>query len=220
MKYLRKFETEADVNMSVLPNVVLVGDTGKIVYNALNGVFIQHIDGTLYTTDEWTAKGFSNDEANGVAVGNGEVAFVLAKDNISTSINWASDTSTLVEGVLATTDRNASYKDFDGARNTRRILSIDKSQAAYLCANHIFPNGNKGYLPAVGEINMVVRNFHNVNNALQLIGGTALSSVYLWSSTQYNATTAWCGYCAYGMGAVARERAKNTANYVRPFTTL
>lgn len=220
MKYLRKFETEADVNMSIMPNVVLAEDTGKIVYNALNGVFIQHIDGTLYTTDEWTAKGFANDQANGVAVGNGVVRFVVAKDNISTSINWASDTSTLVEGVLATTDRNASYKDFDGARNTRRILSIDKSQAAYLCANHIFPNGNKGYLPAVGEINMANSSFHNVNNALQLIGGTALSSVYLWSSTQYNATTAWCGYCGYGTGAVAREKAKNTANYVRPFTTL
>lgn len=69
--------------MEIQPNVVLVGDEARILYNVEpqlpKGAFIQHIDGKLYTTDQWSAMGFTNDEANGVAVISDNAKFVIAK---------------------------------------------------------------------------------------------------------------------------------------------
>ena len=48
MKYLRKFATKADMADLEQPNVVLIGDTEKVLYNAkiyANGVYNKHIDG-------------------------------------------------------------------------------------------------------------------------------------------------------------------------------
>lgn len=217
MKYLRKFETEADVNMSVTPNVVLVGETGKVVYNAFNGVYIQHIDGSLYTTDEWTAKGFANEQANGVAVGKGSAKFVIAKEYINSYMAWSSDTSNLVNGIVTTEDSSVAKKDYDGAKNTKLIAAIDTSKAAYSCANYVFPNGQKGYLPALGEWMAAAAYKTKIDNAMTLIGGIAISSQSCWSSTQLSATAAWIYNWNYGY---TNNMSKNSAGYVRAFSAL
>ena len=217
MKYLRKFETEAEIAMSVLPNVVLAKDTGRIIYNVINGVFIQHIDGTLYTTDEWTAGGFSNDLANGVAVGNGAVKFVIAKTIISTKVAWSSDTSNAVDGVMLTSDTNAAEKDYAGMANTKLIAATDTSGAAYICAHFEFPNGTKGYLPALGELYIAYKNKSAINNAMALIGGANLGTTYYWSSTQHSATRAWAFNVGEGNSA---NDFKSGSGYVRVFAAL
>ena len=214
MKYLRKFETEADVNMSVVPNVVLAEDTGKIVYNALNGVFIQHIDGTLYTTNEWTAGGFTNDQANGVAVGNGVVRFVVAKTQF-TSVKWSA-TASLIEGVLVTDDQNIAKTDYAGITNTKIIARNDTIGAAYICANYIFPNGKKGYLPSYGELYLAYQKSNAIRTAMNLIGGVTLNQDY-WSSTQVSATAAW-GY-RFSWNDVTNW-GKTSTSAALPFTTL
>ena len=122
MKYLRKFETEADVQdwqMSeecVKPNVVLVGDTNGVNYNVspLSGVMIQHIDGSFYTTSEWSANGFANDQANGVAVFAPNSKFVIAKTSFGQTA-WSSDTSNAVEGVMLTSTLETAKTDYAGA---------------------------------------------------------------------------------------------------------
>lgn len=214
MKYLRKFETEADVNMSIVPNVVLVGDTGKVIYNALNGVFIQHIDGTLYTTDEWTAGGFTNDQANGVAVGNGVVRFVVAKTQL-TSVKWSA-TASLIEGVLVTEDENTAKTDYAGITNTQIIARNDTTGAAHACANYIFPNGKKGYLPSYGELYLANQKKTAIQTAMNLIGGVKLNYTY-WSSTQVSSTLAW-GYDFYW--SRFSNYSKTSTSLVLPFTTL
>ena len=147
MKYLRKYETEADIDIDVTPNVVLVNDTKKVLYNYNPplplGVFIQHVDGKLYTTDEWTAKGFSNDEANGVAVSTEECAFVIAKEDAIGDKMWTSNRGTLIEGIITTKDSNVAKNDYRGKENTDLILVTDTSEAVYSCANFLFPNGAK-----------------------------------------------------------------------------
>lgn len=217
MKYLRKFETEADVNMSVIPNVVLVGDTGKIVYNALNGVFIQHIDGTLYTTNEWTAGGFTNDQANGVAVGSGAVKFVIAKEDVSKS-TWSSDGNNAVNGVMLTADESSAKKDYAGVENTNRIMDAYTSgTAAHAAVNYIFPSGAKGYLPALGELQIVRENMTAIKNAMTLIGGTWFITTKYWASTQQSVSNAWAYDWDYKWPFHAT---KTQSLYVRPFTTL
>lgn len=208
MKYLKEFATESDVNMSVLPNVVLVSDTGKVLYNVQpSGVYIQHIDGELYTTDEWTARGFSNEEANGVAVGQGDISFVVSKEK-SVSLQWCYDTENAVEGLAVISNAADAEKDYNGVANTALIAGIDTSGAANYCANYTFPNGAKGYLPALGEVAILYANEQAVRKALALIGGDLDNT--LWSSTQGSANSAWLYRGAVGPFKTYK-RSKSTA---------
>lgn len=218
MKYLKKFATEAEVVMFAMPNVVLAEDTDNVLYNVRpKGVFIQHIDGSLYTTDQWTAGGFTSDQANGVAVLDQNASFVIAKEDISTSMAWSSNTSSLVSGVVTTTDITTAKTDYAGAANAALIAAIDTSKAAYSCANYAFPNGVKGYLPSLGEWAIAYANKSKVVAAMTLIGGTAIASNYYWSSTQYNAVVAWLLDWSSG-GTDGHVKSRN--NSVRAFSAL
>lgn len=199
MKHLRKFGTNADLQdwqiskECVKPNVVLFGGTGGVIYNVdpFSGVMIQHIDGLLYTTDEWSANGFANDQANGVAVITPKSKFVIAKTSLG-SMEWASDTSNTIAGVTTVYGSTSTARtDYAGAANTALIAAKDTGKAAYTCANFTFPNGTKGYLPALGEWNDAYAYKADVDAAMTLIGGTALGSNIYWSSTQASASAAW-----------------------------
>lgn len=199
MKYLRKFETADELSAwqtgseHVTPNVVLAADTKEVQYNvaAISGVFIQHIDGTLFTMAQWEEGDYGTSVANGVAVIDSAAKFVIAKEQISSSMAWSSNTSSLVDGVLATSDSTTAKTDYAGEANTALIAAIDTSKAAYSCANYEFPNGQKGYLPALGEWAVAYNYKADIVSAMSLIGGTAISSSYHWSSTQSSATNAW-----------------------------
>lgn len=170
---------------------VSASNSVTIDYVEKTDIYIQHIDGTLYTTDEWTAGGYANDQANGVAVVCASSSFVTRGAYVYTG-NWSSDTSNLVEGILTTAQSSKAITDFSGVANTALMLATDTSGAAYACNNYTFPNGAKGYLPALGEWNVVFLNKDRINAALTLIGISGVfGSYYYWSSTQASATAAW-----------------------------
>lgn len=204
--------------MFVKPNVVLVSDEGKVKYNVPmpNGVYIQHIDGKLYTEDSWTSGGFSNDEANGVAVMTDKVRFVIAKKNVGAKA-WSSNTSTLVDG-LATYSFTTASTDFAGYNNTQLMLATDTSGAGYSCANFTFPNGQKGYLPAMGEWSEAYANKSKIDSLMTKIGGAALRSSNYWSSTQYSSSSAFAWY--WYNGSMDYNTKSYTSYYVRAFTVL
>lgn len=217
MKHLKEFENEADVKVFVKPNVVLANDTGKVLYNVepVKGVFIQHIDGTLYTTAQWAESGISNDLANGVAVCTAEASFVVGR--YYANQKWSSDNSTLIDGVTTTEDSATALTDFAGRKNTEAILKTATSGAAYTCGNYIFPNGQKGYLPALGEACILFKNIRAVMSAWDQLGVYASGNTgYLHSSTQCDATRRW-GYG--GIGQAARGD-KNGATHFYPITEL
>ena len=218
MKYLKEFDNEADVQVFVQPNVVLANDTGNVLYNVepMRGVFIQHINGKLYTTTQWRESGFANDLANGVAVCDEEASFVMALKKYS-GVAWSSDTTTLVEGVTTTEDSTTARADYDGKKNTDAIIKTDTSGAAYLCANYVFPNGQKGYLPALGEWMVVNRYNSAISSAFSLLGTYFQGTGYGKSSTQKNATENWVYGFALG---VTTYGSKDVASYAYPFTTL
>lgn len=216
MKYLRKFATQNDVLMLVKPNVTYVEDTKSVLYNAYGGVFIQHIDGRLFTTENWSAGGFSNDEANGVAVLADEASFVIAKTVIG-RFSWSSNTNSIIEGVTTAVTVELAKQDFNGQANTALI----PGGAAEACKTYIFPNGKAGYLPSFGELDIVYKNKANVVRALSLIGASGLST-YLWSSTQKDASSAWNYIMSSGSGRNFSKLAANPGEYhsTRAFTTL
>lgn len=206
MKYLKKFATVEEYNAFLeggqlrRPNVSLVEEPFTTYYHnhIPLGIFIQHVNGTLYTTSEWADYTFSNDEANGVALINDNVRFVIAKTAIS-SVNWSSSQYTLVEGILTTDNVDAAKEDFAGYANTQLMLAKDTSGAGFSCANYTFPNGDKGYLPALGELFEILLNITAINSAMSLIGGQAINTGgSFWTSTQSASNAAWDAYSLYG----------------------
>lgn len=221
MKYLKKFENEEFVRMFLIPNVVLAEDTDKILYNVdSSGVYIQHIDGTLFTTEQWTARAYTSDLANGVAVCTLDTQFVIAKNEAleTGGAPWSGNSNTAIEGVMLTSDEDTAKKDYAGAANTALIAAASAIGAAKVCAEFTFPNGAKGHLPSLGEWAIALANKSKVDEAMSLIGGEDFVMIHsYWSSTQYSATMAWRILWDYG---TLRERPKSEAGSVWAFSAL
>lgn len=226
MKYLRKFATEAEVLMADTPNVVLAEDTKKVLYNIKsNGVYIQHINGNLYITSEWSANGFANDEANGIAIISDEASFVMAKSNVSNSgLSWGGRNKA-ISGIATATAGAEAIKDFNGFANTTKIIEqlngytyggVTGAPAAEACVAYVFPNGKRGYLPSMGEWRVAYKNSAAVIEAMHKIGAEHRIGYY-WTSTQEGPNSAWDMY--WEMGSVMNNY-KDTALHVRAFTTL
>lgn len=201
--------------------------TFTINYVERADVYIQHINGTLYTTDQWTSGGYANEDANGVAIvrpisGN----FVIAKTDVSSKLAWGGFDKTITDIVTSSSDSKAVL-DNDGAGNTPKIIEqcsgytssgVTGAPAVEGCANYTFPNGKTGYLGALGEWKAAYDNKTKVNSAMSLIGGTALNTPnYYWTSTQGNSSSSWkfgwnSGYLDYYY--------KSWTGYVRAFCLI
>ena len=222
MKYLRKFATEGERNAwqkgddYVKPNVVLVGDT--ITFNApqiLLGVSILHIDGNLYTPEQWTSEGFANELANGVVVNADEACFVIAKNDLDEKMKWSGVVDSEVNGILTSNKNDVALTDFAGQQNTDLIVTLSQTGAAAKCASFTFPNGAVGYLPALGELAVAYDNKEAVDLAMNLIGGVPMGDYLYWASTQSSTYYAWG--LSWQSGSVSTSY-KNDKYHVRPFT--
>lgn len=218
MTYLREFATQADYEAAVAaglakPNVSLVNEPFGVQYKQYVplGVFIQHVDGTLYTTDEWTAKGFVNDHANGVAVVD-TVSFVVASYRPN---KFWSTSSKLVENVVTSTSEEGAILDLNGKNNTAVISSNYADGAASLCSAHIFKNGKKGYLGAAGELAILSKHAEEIKEAGSLIGQRADLGYgeLVWTSTQCSSSEAWL----FDLGQGLLTKGVKSRNY-RAFT--
>lgn len=194
---------------------------------ANNGVFIQHIDGSLYTEAAWTSSGNSNDQANGIAVLSDVCSFVIAKENASSQdLKWGGF-KVLISDIVTTTNQAEAFLDYDGVGNTAKIISQLSGQtdskgtvgapAAEACANYVFPNGKAGYLPSYGEWHTAYNNKTAIVSAMTLIGGTAITKTYNQSSTQESQYISW----VYNWNKTSDYSGrKETAFPTRAFTTL
>jgi hypothetical protein len=227
MKYLRKFATASEMDKVERPGVALYADTLSVEYfpKTLPGVYIQHINKKVYTTNEWSTEGFDATEANGVAVVGESHSFVIAKNDASSSAAWGGS-GQIVNNAAAATAKDDAVLDLNGIGNTTAIIEqlSEGASAATAAEGYVFPNGQKGYLPSIGEWQMAFEKGAEVKSALALIGGTALAvyNKYHWSSTQADKASAW-RIDWYGVSGTAGEIGmfSKTAQYkVRAFTTL
>jgi hypothetical protein len=162
---------------------------------------IQHVDGTLYTADQWLAAeaaGTVTDaDANGVAVRYSKYAVCphVIHPTISTSsLRWSSNDS-IIPGISVIDNYNSLLTDVNGKANTDAILAavtaetIPDAPAAQYCDGVTFANGQKGYLPAGGEITAWPHNKNAIDACMIAIGGTTLNQdkpqfLYFWTSSQ------------------------------------
>ena len=189
------------------------------------GVYIQHVNGSLHTESEWTAGGYANSDANGVAVLGSDASFVIA-NNAFSNVSWGGyDVD--IPGVMQNSNYSKAILDFDGYGNTQKIIEklsgytdskgITGAPAAESCVNYTFPNGNKGYLPALGEMNMMENNIDAINSARVLIGAYRIQSGYTWSSTMFASTSAW----VFSLDSGSHDnRSKNEKLTVRILTSF
>lgn len=217
MKYLKKIETENDICLvTERPNLVLINDTKRVLYNAPTaGVSIQHINGQLYTADEWSAAGFAKAEANGVAIIDPRASFVIAPSSLQQKA-WSGNSSTAVPG-LPTLSQTAAATDYAGFENTQLILADgDTIGAAYACANYTFNNGKKGYLPSYGEALVYTDYIDDARAAFSKIGASSsFLSSNTWTSSQSSSTYAWF---MWSSGASSASKSRNYT--VWPVTQL
>lgn len=186
-----------------------------------DGVYIESVDGDLYTKDQWIAL-LSKPESNGVcAVSGGHIFTIESTDESSVLLAWKNGEYILVDNVLTTSTESTAKKDFNGNSNTGFIVSqlgSNKVPAATYCQNYTFPNGSKGYLPSYGEWQEAYNNKTEIDACISLIGGTAIeTSSYYWSSTQHSNLNAWGFSWSDG---TAKGRDKSSSYPVRVFTTV
>ena len=181
-----------------------------------SNVYIQHIDSSIYTIGEWLYSGFSDDEANGVALITDSYSCVISKKYGMYNIYISSKQYFGNANVMITTDEEVAVTDMAGYANTQHLLSDNTSGAIYSCATYTFPNGSKGYLPALGELKAVWQELDSINMAMEIIGGVKIDySVPHWSSTLYSFKEAWLiDKSGTRIGDYL------TSWYARPFTTL
>ena len=193
--------------------------TVDIVYISKFGVFIEDIDGNLYTEAQWDG----SKTANGIAVVTDNCEFVMALQDAYTSICQWGSSGTSVNEITTTTDESVAMADYDGETQTTAILaelgnssSTFDAPAAYYCHAFTFPNGKKGYLGAAGEWQTALDNKDAISNALVTCGGSAMNIEY-WTSTQYDLNSSWY---MYWLSEFLNHYRKSVDIYVRAFAAL
>ena len=142
------------------------------------GIYIQHIQGQLYTEEEWKTNEFTPEDANGVALVSVSNNFVVSKNDLIES-NVTLKTSEDIDIHTCSSSIEAST-DYNGNLYTEILAAYDgkSNSAAVIAKNYTFPDGSTGYLPAAGELMLVWQNVSTINQLFNLIDGDIITNDY------------------------------------------
>lgn len=176
------------------------------------GIGIQHIDGTLYSLDDWTANSFTVDVANGVSVSIGQHSFIIAKDCITDCI-WGGS------GIDILTSDAVGQGEINTATIVNTIGDNDSGEyAAKAVKNYTFPNGKVGFLPSKGELEIIIDNIYRIRTACNLLGLDLFTGdiKYILSSTQESLNSAYCMQSSINFSNEITTVSKNSKCLVIP----
>lgn len=177
------------------------------------GVYINHVNGGLYTKEEWVSNGFANSAANGIALLGESFPACGFLNELTSTKQWGS-TLQFNSGASYSSD---AMLDFNGEAKTKNI--VDKgyanNTAAGDCSKYVFPNGKYGYMPAAGELLMLYNNIALVNECLELIGHGEISGNF-WSVTESGSSATYAYYINMSNGSISTDR-KNYYKKILPF---
>ena len=212
------------VNVSASDGASVDGQVVTVKQNIANGVYIEDVNGKLWTESEWNG----SVAPNGVAVVTNECQFVMALELLPENYKWGGR-GTAVSGIATTTAKATAVTDYNGKTNTETIINALKgvtddynstgAPAAEACVSYVFPNGKNGYLGSMGEWKAIIDNTGLINTALsKVIGKNGLWDGGSWTSTQYNGNNAWL--VSVGTELTYAANYKSDSMNVRPLTTL
>ena len=142
-----------------------------------------------------------------VAYVNGSTGFAVALTESNQT--WGADSSFIP--CLGDMDSGAASVDMNGRANTQCLVSyIQSHPAANYCNTFSAVSRGKGssgwYLPAAGELRVMVSNYGAINLGLQKLSKTKISSDYYWSSSENGSDGAWFIWSDDGTMTVYRDK--------------
>lgn len=190
---------------------------------SLNGVYIEDINGELFTADKWTG----SLTPNSVVVIQDEVRFRIALTQSSSRMKIHSSSSGALDNYMTAISDEAQAKlDMKSAENTANIMKLQSGTgyAAGYCNSFTFPGGKtKGLLPALGWLWTAYNNKAAVDACLAACGATAMdTSTWHWASTFHGVNYGFERHCwglSWSNGNVYTIALDNSNLCVRPFAT-
>ena len=165
-----------------------------------DGVYILHQTLGVKGVEGWNPK--NNNGVVGILLIEDDHKIVVALEDSPEYLCWSKKDELVNEPIKKKED---AQNDFNGEYYCRKLNSPN-FPAAYYCLN--YKKGNRSwYLPSTGELWMIYRHLDEIQNALSIVGGQKLVTIWdddvpvYWSSTEYSkysATHAWCLYLSIG----------------------
>lgn len=191
-------------------------------YNPVpNGVYIYDKDNNRYTKEEWVSSGKGVSAVCGIGISTDTNSFM-----VSTAISAQSypfgGRDTLIPNVplLSSNIPISLSKATHGFIYTDVIISalgIDNALAAKYAKTYAFGNGQSGYLPSFGEVNILYSYRTQVEEILRTLGLSLWGSQYIQTCTQFGPTN---NAALYWQDGKSLQPVKNSSFIVLPFTLL
>ena len=192
-------------------------------YNPVpNGVYIYDKDNNRYTKEEWVSSGKGVSAVCGIGISTDTDSFMVSTAISAQSYPFGGRDTLIPNVPLLNPDIPISNlsKATHGFIYTDVIISalgIDNALAAKYAKTYAFGNGQSGYLPSFGEVNILYSYRTQVEEILSMLGLSLWGSVSIQTCTQYgthnNATFYWPNGTYSGSG-------KNDRYTVLPFALL
>lgn len=188
----------------------------NFVYSRSPGVYIQHVDGSLYTGDEWTAEGFANDVGNSIVIISSEAQFGLPMFNLSFGGGvWSTVTN---QKLTSSSINNISdaLNDYNAYKyNNEIIMSMVSCPAVSACINYTFPDGSNGAMPTAAHCSLINSNINKIEEINEALG-INFYNWNCWTCSEINESSVyyWAG------GTTFNSTNKNTSNRILPILLL
>lgn len=159
------------------------------------GIYI-YAEGLFYTRTRWNDNK-PDVKAEGVAVIADACQFLIALSDVTSSWHGSRDNITKIANLPNCEDPATAALDCDGLQNTRAILAaldagiITSADAARACYYYDKSNPGRWYLPAAGQMSLLLADFAEIQQCLRQIDYYAtLKTGTYYTSTRKN-TYVW-----------------------------
>lgn len=172
-------------------------------------------DGKIITKKGWSVGKFSKDDVIGIAVITPLVQFILGLDQWEK--RWSKNTDECITFEHTEVEAIQILNGFEATKVLVNAQEDEENTVAKLCWNYNYKK-HQWYCPSLFELSVVCSNKEEINELLQLVGGTALcfDKTY-WSSIEASKYGAW--YVIFHMNCIDGT-GKNLKCLVRPVTAI
>ena len=214
-------EANIDVRVTPQPNVTLTADETEICegeevtihatvnFNQPDPGDILCTDGSIVKPSNWpcgkTAKGivFYVDAS-------GQHGWALGLTEQSSMKNWCVNQNMgYIPGITEYHNARDAIRDFNGKRNTQLITNPTNFPAIEYCLEQ------GGYLPSIGQLNVLYGELVVINNSLERLGLTTISDASSWMYWSSTVDTQTKVYRIDRTGQVISVNIKNQSNQYR-----
>lgn len=192
-------------------------------YNPVpNGVYIYDKDNNRYTKEEWVSSGKGVSAVCGIGISTDTNSFMVSTAISAKSYPFGGRDTLIPNVPLLNSSISISNlsKATHGFIYTDAIISalgIDNALAAKYAKTYAFGNGQSGYLPSFGEVNILYSYKTQVEEILSMLGLSLWGSQYIQTCTQFGPTN---NAALYWQDGKSLQPVKNSSFIVLPFTLL